>query len=80
MVEISALVIPVGGDQLIVAITRTVTPSDGTPLTAAGWLKSVPQPKPDAVLSFEIPALDPPGAALTIRPQGFELRVKIAKQ
>jgi hypothetical protein len=71
-VEISALVIPIGGERLVVAITRHVTGSEGTSPVSSGWVKAVPLPKSGDVPSFEIPALD------GILPrQGFGLRVRI---
>jgi hypothetical protein len=77
VVDISALVIPVGGDQLTVAITRHVTPGDGASPVSAGWLKAVPFPKSDAVLSFEIPVPATAEPAIVPR-QGYGLRLKIA--
>lgn len=76
-VEISALVIPVGGDGLVVAITRHVTPDNGATPVSAGWIKAVPLPKPGDVLSFEIPA---PGAAepVFVPRHGYGLRLRIA--
>jgi hypothetical protein len=83
LVEISALVIPVSGEQLIVAITRHVTSGEGASSASAGWLKAVSMPKADDVLSFEIPAPDPvaPVSATVTGPrEWFGLQVKIAKQ
>ena len=76
VVDISALVIPVGGDRLIVAITRQVTPGNGAPPVAAGWIRDVPLPTAGDVLSFEIPVPDPSEAAIVPR-QGYGLRVRI---
>ena len=76
VVDISALVIPVGGERLFVAITRYVTPSDGAAPVSAGWIKAVPQPKADDVLSFEIPVPDASAASILPR-QGYGLRVRI---
>jgi hypothetical protein len=77
VVDISALVIPVGGDQLIVAITRHITPGDGSPAHSAGWIKAVPLPTPTDVLSFEIPA-DPSDAAIGSR-EAYGLRVRVGR-
>ena len=63
---VSALVIPVDGERLVIAITRQVTPPDGTPPVSSGWLKAVDMPKASAVLSFEIP--------------DYSLRLQIAKR
>jgi hypothetical protein len=76
VVEISALVIPVGGDKLIVAITRHVTPGTGASPAAAGWIKAVPLPAAGDVLSFEIPVPDASEPAIVPR-QGYGLRVRI---
>ena len=54
--EISALVIPVGGDQLVMAITRRTTPGGAGDPVSVGWIKAVPLPKTGDVPSFEIPA------------------------
>jgi hypothetical protein len=64
-IDISALVIPVAGEQLVVAITRRATATDGDSVSE-GWLKAVAWPKADHVLSFEIP--------------GYGLRVRIAQR
>jgi hypothetical protein len=76
VVDITALVIPVGGEQLVVAITRHATPSDGASPLSAGWVKAVPLPKAGDVLSFEIPAPDTSEAAILPR-HGYGLRVRI---
>jgi hypothetical protein len=76
-VEVSALVIPVGGDQLIVAITRHVTPGNDASPVSAGWLEAVPFPNSDAVLSFEIPVPGTSEPAMVPR-QGYGLRLRIA--
>lgn len=55
IVEISALVIPVA-DQLVVAITRSITPAGAGAAVSVGWIKAVPMPKAGDVPSFEIPA------------------------
>ena len=78
VVDISALVIPVGGEQLIVAITRQVTPSDGASPLSAGWITAVPLPRAGDVLSFEIPAPDASEAVIVPR-QGYGLRVRIGR-
>jgi hypothetical protein len=76
-IEISALVIPVSGDALIVAITRHVTSSDGGSPVSVGWLRAIPMPTPGDVPSFEIPAPEPDVPTVGPR-QGLELRVKVA--
>jgi hypothetical protein len=76
VVDISALVIPVGGEQLVVAITRHVTPSSGASPVSAGWVKAVPLPKAGDVMSFEIPVPDASEPAILPR-QGYGLRVRI---
>ena len=76
VVDISALVIPVGGERLIVAITRHVAPSNGASSLSAGWVKAVPLPKAGDVLSFEIPVPDASEPAILPR-QGYGLRVRI---
>jgi hypothetical protein len=79
VMEISALVIPVCGEHLIVAITRHVTPNGGASPVSAGWFKAVALPKADDVLSFEIPV---PGAGepAIVPRQGFGVRIRIAHQ
>jgi hypothetical protein len=77
--DISALVIPVSGEQLVVAITRHVTPGDGATPVSVGWIKSVPLPRTSDVLSFEIPAPDSSEAAIVPR-QGYGLRVSIGRR
>jgi hypothetical protein len=76
VVEISALVIPVGGERLILAITRHVTSSNGASPVSAGWIRTVPLPRAEDVLSLEIPAPDASEAAILPR-QGYGLRVRI---
>jgi hypothetical protein len=75
--DISALVIPVGGDQLIVAITRRATPNSGDSPVSSGWIKAVSLPKAGDVLSFEIPAPSATDSAIVPR-LGFGLSVRIA--
>jgi hypothetical protein len=78
MVEISALVIPVDGDRLVVAITRHVSLNGASPVSA-GWMKTVPLPKPDDVLSFEIPAAET--SELAAAPQyRYEVRVRVERR
>jgi hypothetical protein len=77
VVDISALVIPVAGQQLVVAITRHVTPASGASPVSAGWLEAVPLPKTGDVLSFEIPA--PDSAEAIVPRQGYGLRVRIGR-
>ena len=77
--DISALVIPVSGEQLVVAITRHVTPGDGATPVSVGWIKSVPLPRTSDVLSFEIPAPDSSEVAIVPR-QGYGLRVSIGRR
>jgi hypothetical protein len=76
VVDITALVIPVSGERLVVAITRHATPSDGASSLSAGWIKVVPLPKAEDVLSFEIPAPEASEAAILPR-LGYGLRVRI---
>ena len=76
VIDISALVIPVGGDQLIVAITRHATPNSGASPVSSGWIKAVPLPKAGDVLSFEIPLPSATDAAIVPR-MGFGLSVRI---
>jgi hypothetical protein len=79
VVDISALVIPIDGERLLVAITRHVTPSNGASPLSAGWIKAVPLPKVGDVPSFEIPA---PGASepAIVPRQGYGLRVRIGQR
>ena len=77
VVEVTALVIPVRGERLIVAITRHVTPSEGAVPISAGWLRVVAMPKAADVLSFEIPLPEASEQAIVPR-QGFGLRVRVA--
>lgn len=81
-IDVSALVIPVDGERIIVAITRRMTPSDGTAPASDGWVKSVPMPTSADILSFEIPA--PSGAPQagngTALRQGYSLRLRIARR
>lgn len=79
-VEISALVIPITGDQLIVAISRYPSSSDGPLPIYAGWLRVVPMPKADDVLSFALPGVGLGAPATSIGERQVEVRVKIAKQ
>ena len=76
VVDISALVIPVGGERLIVAITRHVTPRNGASPVSSGWISAVRLPKAGDVLSFEIPAPDVSDAAIVPR-QGYGLSVRV---
>jgi hypothetical protein len=79
VVEISALVIPIGGEQLMVAITRHLTPGNGASPVSVGWIKAVPLPKASAVLSFEIPAADGLESA-NLPKHGYGLRMRIAAE
>jgi hypothetical protein len=79
VVDISALVIPVGGERLVVAITRHVAPTNGASPVSAGWIKAVPLPRAGDVLSFEIPVPDASEAAILPR-QGYGLRVRIGQR
>ena len=74
VIEISALVIPVAGEQLVVAITRHVAPATGAAPASAGWLEAVPLPTRGDVLSFEIPASEDVPAA-----QAHGLRLRIGR-
>ena len=77
--DVSALVIPVGGERLIVAITRRVTPPHGAPPVSDGWVTAVSLPEPTDVPSFEIPApASPPGSGLPR--QGYSLRLRIGRR
>jgi hypothetical protein len=79
VIEISALVIPVAGERVVVAITRHVTPSEGAAPVSAGWMKAVPMPSATDVLSFEIPA--PLASEVAIVPkQRHALRLRITRQ
>jgi hypothetical protein len=77
VIDFSALVIPVSGEQLVVAITRHVTRADAASPSSSGWLKAVPPPGTADVLSFEIPAADVSESA-GVRAPGVALRMKIA--
>jgi hypothetical protein len=76
VVEISALVIPVDGERLVVAITRHAAPTDGASPVSAGWVKAVPLPKAGVVLSFEIPVPAASEPAIVPR-QAYGLRLRI---
>ncbi|HEX5071163.1 MAG TPA: hypothetical protein VFV78_13180 [Vicinamibacterales bacterium] len=78
VVDLSALVIPVDGDRLVVAITRVATPSDGATPVSEGWVKAMPMPKASAVLSFEIPAASSPDRVPQSR-TAYSLRLKIGR-
>ena len=79
VVDISALVIPIDGERLVVAITRHVNSTDGASPISAGWIKAVALPKAGDVLSFEIPAPGASEAAIVPR-QGYGLRVRIGQR
>jgi hypothetical protein len=79
VVDVSALVIPIGGDRLVVAITRLATPSDGSTPVSEGWLQAMPLPAPADVLSFEIPSSTGGDATAQSR-TAYSLRLKIGRR